>query len=776
MYNDRNTVELSPFGDQKYKHLGNGINSNGNGNGDSDTDADDNPTQKWVFRVCIIIGCFIVVALLVASVVMNAIILNRESSSSATTFNGHLNKMEEQVKKLESEIDKFGTVNNGFSVKLDNFKKQLSQLNDLTSSLSTLDPDHEKALLESIKKMMADLQKEILITESNVLLLSQKLLRGRLSPASLDLDTQNCSTTFNETQCRERTFWSLSKTLNTSSEINLQHPDNITSDFKFDIRVIEKGTTKLLVGSISVIITNSGEQTVQISSIVLNLEKPAFPLGTGDAPGGSGKNWKILLTALENLAGDCSGESNICSKKSPFNIIDSGNTTFILIHDEFFNDIIAIGDIFVPPSANFSNPCVDATVIGIKFEFNITQLCEQDPIFLTELLRLNLLVTFVSGGRRGGICSTDANCNGVIDDEEKYTRTVQQRKEFRIGQCLPQCKHVDLVDPNGPIIVDQLPPQPFDCISLTNIQNPIGTVLQIWGQGNEGFETKVCVQGTVNCIGENCSAIISNTALLTGDGCDEVNAIEGSPSSSSFVVNCAPSPEDLPILPGDHCSYTQGGWGSPCNIPNVNCQSHTWGNQEAQPGCIRDCFVEAIGWNKRIGLAVFNSMIFPGGDPPDANTTAQAIERFLPQGGGAFRLAIPGSLLTNPTFSSSRVFGGQLLASTLNFHFSLAFGDANKTLALRYSENCTDIDLKQYFRGKLLSEVIFVANTIISTAFINVFISIDSPLSAAQKSDLESHYFPLFPGSLYSDFNHALDLYNKEFQSCSTIATGCFTL
>ena len=757
--------EGSPFGDnnRSYDQLTANQTNLGMDMGDG---GDGKKKRKFnLFRIMLACGCFISLALLIAILVIVIIDLNKETNSTNSTATD-LSRLEDQIEQLKNSVD---TENHHFKSQVNSLRMQLDELQDLKNKLASLGSAQQEELLN-----------EIFYLEKNIISQLKKIKSGksgRSSPASLDIATFGCPTTFGDRQCNETTFWTLSKTSNNdmrNKSIDLQFP-NITSDFKFKVKVTEDDTRKFLSGDIMLFITNSGGQTVQLSSVVLNLEEIASPKGTGDSPGPSGKDWKILLTALANLSPLCINEANICNKKSPFTIQDSGNTTSMILLDPFSNDMISMGNISVPPSANFSAPCNDSILITVRYRFDITQFCEQNPTFLTDLVRFNLLTTFVAGGKRGGTCEVDADCDGSIEDDEEHTRTIQQRSEFQIQQCSPTCKHVELVDPNGPIVVQQTPPSPPECVNISDVINPISTVLTIWGTGNDGFETKECINATVECITANCTAIVSNTALLSGEGCTDFNAIQGSPASASLTVNCGEIESEKPTF----CTYTQTVWGNfitECvfHQPEQCINIIIWGIPQPVLGagvCFGRCYINevfpsgsiTIGRIPFVGLGAIQFTDFP--------PLAPNIIDFLPQTGNASHFTHNG-LLTNPLTTSAGSLAGELLTATLNFNYTLHF-QGNAILSLRYTNNCTIVE--PYFRGRLLSEVIFVANFVISIQpglSWNTLI-LSSPLSALQKENLETAWTTGI--GAHTDFNTALNLYNNEFINCQTIATGCFT-
>ena len=130
---------------------------------------------------------------------------------------------------------------------------------------------------------------------------------GGLSQASLDLDTAECPTTFTPPICQEQTEWSLEKdVLNPLPGDGLENPEG--DPFSFKVTVTEGPTQTVLKGGGEIVITNSGEFSAVLSSILVNLEIPVTD-GSGDAPGPSGQNFLILATALANESGDCSRRS-----------------------------------------------------------------------------------------------------------------------------------------------------------------------------------------------------------------------------------------------------------------------------------------------------------------------------------------------------------------------------------------------------------------------------------------------------------------------------------
>jgi hypothetical protein len=182
------------------------------------------------------------------------------------------------------------------------------------------------------------------------------------------------------------------------------------------------------------------------------------------------------------------------------------------------------------------------------------------------------------------------------------------------------------------------------------------------------------------------------------------------------------------------CTQTNGGWGSACSGNNT--------------GCLRDDHFDDV---------------FPGGlvvgdpDGPDADglyalelTSTSAVEDLLPEGGSPAALTADE---TDPSSTSSNVFGGQLVAATLNVEFDAAgfrksgAPGAGVLGTLLYLEDCeVDTDLV----GLSVNEVLDLANTAISGGGTPAGVTID-------------------------DLNEALSVLNENFVDCDT-DEGCLTL
>jgi hypothetical protein len=612
---------------------------------------------------------------------------------------------------------------------------------------------------------------------------------GRLSPASLDLDTCGCPTVFGQPVCEKRTSWTLEK-----STVSGPFEDPNNEPFSFTVTVTEGPTTTELRGRGTIVLTNSGDQTTSLSSIVVLLEDKLEGRSQGNAPGPSGKNWNVLATALQNESPVCDAndEAHTC-----YGMLSRSPGAKLVLTDPDTNDIIALsGQLLIPPTqdndgdglrdedpplpndpsllnracakiidndgdglfdedpidgvdndgdglideddpdddgdglVDEDGACEDSVVINFCYSFDITGLGIEGPgdgmIGTADDLRIDLIATFVSGGKRGGTCNIDVDCDGI---DEEYVRSIQQRLEFDPPACTPVCDCVTLDDP-GAFAVDE------NCaVVTTNTLNE-----QISATGVVGTTTTRHISGTVSCVGQNCTTAVTNRATLT---CEDPTLIEGSPAIVSFGVTCAGDGNGC-CEPGDFCTQTQGGWG-------VACQGNN-------PGCLRDTYFAGLFPD---GLIV--------GDPdgPDGDglyaillETSADVEDYLPAGGTPTALT---NDQTNPETTSSGIFGGQLVAATLNVAFDDAglgactltgtcnFGYPPGTLKTLVYKDCVAAGLLE----KSVAQVIAWANCAISG------------------ESLASCGVPA--GVTISDLSDALATLNQEFVDCATVL-GCLGL
>ncbi len=643
---------------------------------------------------------------------------------------------------------------------------------------------------------------------------------GRLSPASLDLDTCGCPTTFRPPVCEEQTSWTLDKTTDTEK---LDDPDG--APFSFTVTVTEGPTEQTLIAEGTIRISNSGGQTPTLANVAVLLED--LTPGQGDAPGPSGNNWTILAVTAENEHAACGNQAGTC-----YGVFDQSDGAKLILYTcggdpNNENDVIALsGGIEIPPAVDDDNDgmtgedpaledlfkgqncfgiidndgdglldedpidgidndndglvdedgpdddgdcpgdtngdgiicgpgdegvdedndCDDIVEICFVAEFDISGLGIEGPgdgiVPSADDLRIDLLVTFKGGGKRGGTCKLDVDCDGVLEDGkfgnpdegEGHVRTVQQRLRFDPVECDPTCECVQLTDAGA----SANDPSCVGVISSTLDE-------EICATGVEGTETVRTITGTVSCINGECGTDVSNTATLE---CEDNSLIEGSPASASFEVNCGRPPDGE-----DFCTQTQGGWGQDsCSPAGTLCPRDLSEGVGGNVACFRNCIFDTLFPD---GLIVGD----PDDDPSDGVdgdgsfaillTSSAAVAAYLPAGG------MPAALTadqTDPAVTSSGVFGGQLVAATLN----VAVDDAGLrrdgatppspagTLGtLLYVAGCVDPDLV----GLSVNQVIALSNIAISGG--------GTPA-----------------GVTISDLNEALSVLNENFVDCDT-NNGC---
>ena len=538
----------------------------------------------------------------------------------------------------------------------------------------------------------------------------------KLSQASLDLDSLGCPTDLGNVFCESRTAWNLEKTANNS---DLSNPDN--SDFGFTVKVTEGSTKRILVAEGSVIVTNSGQQTPKLSSVVVNLQN------------NSGKPFTVAsATAVKDLA--CSNGSGIEGGQTCYGAFTDSLGASLVLLDSLNNDVIALSNVSIPPTpldVNGNPVCSSAVIIKYRAEFDL----DEAGLNPGDNARIEVLTTFAGAGERGksgASCTVDVNCNENIDgdntstcevneSEQKNIRTVQQRDSFVVPSCVDVCPSVKKTDAGA---------SPLNSSCLEVNSNSLNDVIAKQG---EGSETNELIEGQASCLTECETDIINSAVLECLDGRNEL--IEGSPASDFIHAVCeggGPGPQV-----GDFCSFTQGGWGTNCSGNN--------------PGCFRDNYFSSvfpsgagIGEGVICSLGVCGKNPLLNGSPLFAAiwTTASAVESFLPQG------VTPGTLtadLTNPVSSSSGVLDGQLLAATL----SVAYDDAGK---FDFDPNFSKND-----SAKKLGDLIYQGGTPCDGLTVRQVITEANKFTSGEASSFTA-----------SQLNECLSLLNEGFIECDT--------
>ncbi len=219
------------------------------------------------------------------------------------------------------------------------------------------------------------------------------------------------------------------------------------------------------------------------------------------------------------------------------------------------------------------------------------------------------------------------------------------------------------------------------------LKNSSGTVIATdVTDGNGVYEFTGLTAGTYTVVVTTPTGYTAVTALV---GTDRAVDSNGSPATVTLATN---SSVDLTIDFGFKktttgstskplLTYTQGGWGSQ---PNGN-----------NPGALLSKYFKSVYPGGYVAIGTSSRYL--------AFTSAEAICKFLPQGGTAGRLS---ATAVNPSTSAAGVLAGQLLAARLNVDFS----NAGRTAAGLGSKRVASGALKY----KTVNEVLTLANNVIA--------------------------------------------------------------
>ncbi|MCH8049668.1 hypothetical protein IH979_03070 [Patescibacteria group bacterium] len=575
----------------------------------------------------------------------------------------------------------------------------------------------------------------------------------KLSQAGLDLDTSECPTTLGSTLAEARTSWEIEKTAVTTSPI--VNPNNTPIDYQ--VKVTEGPTKNILVATGQILITNDGEQTPTLSSVVVNLQdatKKPFTIATA--------------VAVKDPA--CDDGQGVEGAQTCFGVFGNTPEASITIRDINGNDVTALLEtVPIPPITDPKFPCASAVVLNYKVEFDL----DQTGLSPGDRAHIDILTTFVGAGGRGkskskASCSVDANCNGSIDQDNPQTcelnesednnvRTIKQRSSLVVPALVPVCPSVVKNDP-GATSLDPL------CVqaSTNGLQKTIN-------QQSEGAMDVEQVSGTASCVADNCSTDITNTATLTClDGRNEL--IQGSPAGAAIQATCTEEGEPPgEISVGDFCTATQVCWGQ--LGPGGFCAS----TRNNQFGLLVSAFESAFGIPSFGGILIGD--IFGGLNGPPAFaarwTSGPAVSSYLPNSTPAGTLTAD---LNNPIATSSGVLDAQLLTTT----FNMARDDAGlfaKNSLVRLGDlivqDCTPaFQIAGSLQGLTVEQLICVADEAVSGTAGCFGPSIPScvvtvgPPSCGLLSNVSASL---------SQINEALDAVNNNFDNC-TQNLGCLAL
>jgi len=207
--------------------------------------------------------------------------------------------------------------------------------------------------------------------------------------------------------------------------------------------------------------------------------------------------------------------------------------------------------------------------------------------------------------------------------------------------------------------------------------------------GNNGLSAGESLTLTFNATAPCASGAYAWTTAVYQDTLSQSGAVQ--PGTPYSLVGSQPSLEvsggcSTQLLPGQYCSYSQGGWGAPPHGDN--------------PGQILSSnFVSVYTSGLTVGSG--NWMHF---------TSAAAIQAYLPAGGTPGVLT---GMLTDPTSASAGVYGGQVLALRLNVDLnkaSIISGTGGSIGSLKLKGTGTSLD------GQTVSSILTVAEAVLGGA------------------------------------------------------------
>lgn len=361
-----------------------------------------------------------------------------------------------------------------------------------------------------------------------------------------------------------------------------------------------------------------------------------------------------------------------------------------------------------------------------------------------ESLRTEVIVTFGNSGTRGGggasASSIDINGNGTVDADEANVRSVPTRVTRNLpvlDQCNDTVQLSDTLSTTG--------------ASYSNVNDPSGLLTGVGISSTGSYQLSATVSGT---------GTVTNTVTLKGTDTfvtvqvptGQVDEL-GNPIFAPVQIPCcvaadltASSSVDVTeptgFNDGDYCTYTQGGWGA---TPNGNNPASLLANNF---GAVYSGGVE-VGI---IGAGGF-SMKF---------TSASAVAAYLPAGGPGGP-SILTSDLVNPTSTSSRVFGGQVLALQINVDFSDAGVTNNAT------GKFGDLKFANLVAGSQLKKGVEVLLTLTATQAAALNGKTVRQILADANMALGGGGLPSYAGSI-SELNAIADFLNNSFDNCVVTA------
>lgn len=397
-------------------------------------------------------------------------------------------------------------------------------------------------------------------------------------------------------------------------------------------------------------VQNTGSAGATIGNIVVNLQRQVN-IGTASKPKWA---WQTVSSDIADAAhGDEATTNLICSVASSESLgsfTENAASGKLELTDADNNTLWAITPEKVIPQGQTVNLLFSAV-------FNNTIL----DIKVDEQIRAEIIVSFGNSGSRSdkSSCSNvDISGDGIVDIDEAYVRSVPTRITVAIpalNNCnsAPTLKETG-VTKTGDVSYGSADYQGYDA----GIQITDTTTFAVTASGVDGGAAggEICNGATLKGDGCGVSVVIGYNSITNPDGTTTLEPIYHEFPCCTGVDLSASTCVDIDgggFKNNDFCAYTQGAYGG-----------------KGEPyQMLASTFTTVFGSNVEVGIPgssgfsmTFTSADAIGGDEP-SKQTPNALSNYLSAGG------TPGVLtadLTNPTSSSSGVFGGQVLTLKIN--------------------------------------------------------------------------------------------------------------
>jgi hypothetical protein len=436
-----------------------------------------------------------------------------------------------------------------------------------------------------------------------------------------DLDLKRATASLTQTSTTE---WTLTK-VGSKGASTITWQATATEGMTQSGLLIFNGTFKL---------KNKGKGGATIGNIVVNLQTK------------HGGRWYTRSSDIADATDDDAAteayvDSDRCSENKR-KFTENSASGHLLFTDDVTNSTFAlVPQVTIPPNTT------QKLRFSASFDNNVLHLPTGSRV------RVEIIVSF--GNAKAGRSSAhnvDINGNGIIDDDEHYIQSVDERRELKVPPQIPSNDEVVLTDTAADITTT----------GTVTFSNP---VIVITG-------TQALV--TVNYNGGTQGGTITNCAHLTGDGqtvtveddlFPNVQGIDLTACNTQVIGphTCTPGTVGCGWKAGEMITHTQVDWGDPSSSAGILLNDRY------------DFVYAATGGLLEIGLAgsAGFSILF---------TSASAVLDYQPAQGTIGPLNAD---LVDPTSSASGAFGGEVLALKVNVDFSDS-GDTAGTSGLHFGD------------------------------------------------------------------------------------------